>query len=200
MAPLTDENHESNTAEFYIASKVLFWAKQKGIEFKSLRGDALQRAKSQAHADILVDLYKNLDTIDTKASGGLAFSGLILTALTIAATSPLLQEYKLFLYILMIMTVAASVLFATVLWVHWSNATELKALELHAACVSYYKTRRGRTLRFQIGMAIQIMAIIITAIGMIDRIGVVEYFRDGGGRTATNDAYARPQHIEERSR
>jgi hypothetical protein len=134
----------------YVDSYVLFYARRLGLEGNYQTPKEIdEKLVVSAKTHLLDDLYKNLDTIDSKASALLAFCGLILASISLFLSSPNAREYDSILYILFLSVVVSAVLAITVIDIHWTNPRDLRGRTLESACMSYYTTRRKRTARYR---------------------------------------------------
>lgn len=145
----------------YVDSYVEFYAKRIGKvynpELSSEGGDKLSVA---AKAHLLDDLYKCLDTLDSKASSLLAFCGLVLTSISLFLFTEKPHEYGFVLNVLFVLVSFSSVLTISVINVHWTSPSELRGRSLEAACRSYYTTRRVRTARYHVAWFVTIASVI----------------------------------------
>lgn len=121
--------------------------KDHGIEEK----DSFYR---QARADLLNDLYKNLDTLDGKASGLLAYSGLIIAGSTLLLGSPIAPESPLPIYFIAALAGLAAFLALDVIGLKWTSAEEIGGRTLWKACSHYYSVRRYRTSGYRLGWSL----------------------------------------------
>lgn len=171
---------------YYISAFEEFYAKKLGIEKLSEKSKeslidvarhklSVEDIKMMARAELLKDLYKNLDTIDNKASALLQFCGVILTSASIfvvslgwleatardSAPHHLLKVLEPPAVLLLIGSLIAGAACLLVLNIRWSKPYEIENRTLEEACRSYYDTRTFRTKTYLFGWFVVVIVLFI---------------------------------------
>lgn len=139
-------------AEDYLRAYVEFYCKKTvGHDTSSLDNKEKALLKQKAFADLLHELYKNLDTLDTKASGMLSFCGLIIAVLAIVITNALIVGDRVVVIccFLGVAAIVSSLFTMQLLFVNWSASELLAKRTLEDACKHYYCVREERTACLQ---------------------------------------------------
>ncbi len=136
---------------------------------------AEDHATHAAHAELMGELYKNLDTLDGKASGLLTYCGLILAGSSFLVTRAD-ASWIAFLSVVVVALAAISALFAVqAIFLSWTPATKLADPSVGAeeACIQYYRVRQRRT-RFYL---VSWLAITVTTLLFLACL-IAEYIDD----------------------
>lgn len=159
---LSGENGYEPSCEEYVKSYIRFYAKREGKNIADgVVDDCTDEISLKAKTHLVDDLYKNLDTLDSKAGAILTYCGVVLASIAIMISSKEFSLYKPILYIVFLAISVSSVLALTVINVHWSSARELGQRTLEDACYSYYTAKVRRTKRYILAWYITVFAILI---------------------------------------
>lgn len=159
--PPWERGYEPSSVE-YVKSYIQFYAKRIGENMEQkISEDGTDNISMQAKTHLVEDLYKNLDTLDSKASALLTFCGVVLASITVMISLSYDTKYDFVLYFLFTSVTISSILALTVINVHWTSAKEIAHRTLEEACFSYYTTRYRRTKMYLLAWKIAVVSIII---------------------------------------
>jgi len=147
----------------YLDAFVKFYANKHGLitpdELTRRRDErGLEDLRKQALIVLHSDLYANLDTLDAKASGLLAYCGLVLMASAIILSINNLQSYHALATFLVVVSTFCSLLILPVIYIRWTSADRMEQKTLESACRQYYKIREVRAKLYRISHGIIFLA------------------------------------------
>lgn len=162
MNIFSGERDYEPSSDDYVRSYIKFYAKRMGGNAAGkINEDGTDDVSISAKTHLVDDLYKNLDTLDSKAGAILTFCGIVLASISILISFNQITIYIPILYVLFIAVSISSVLALSVINVHWASPRELRHRTLEEACYSYYATKLYRTRRYILSWHIIFYAIII---------------------------------------
>jgi len=172
LSLLSGEDAATGRANEYIAAYLAFYARKEGIDEYNLSDAERVELATCAKNELRDDLYKNLDSLDNKASGILTFCGFAIAVLSLPVVANFKDiKHQEILNYLLFASLFAAILALSALGVRWSKPASLRECTLHQSCVRYYNTRESRTIRLNLAWAIEISSIIVASgFILLDRI------------------------------
>ena len=133
---------DSANSHNFVSAYVEFYKQLKGASDEDTKKEDFV-VESMAH--MLEFIYRNLDTLDQKASSLLTYCGLVIAATTFLFQYAQTELQLLLLKVAFIMSGFSAIGALYVIDVHWTSPSELKTRTLQSACVQYHLTRSRRT-------------------------------------------------------
>lgn len=164
----SDPDADQIAAQYFVDAFVEFYSKSNLIDLAGLEGDKRDKVKLSAQAQLLDGLYKNLDTLDHKATCLLTYCGLVIAAVGFASTS--FAGRAIYLpeaSVLVLAAAVAALLSLSVIHVDWPSAASLQNRTVGDACCHYYILRKHRSAIYLWAWRIMVATTIAIGIGYI---------------------------------
>jgi hypothetical protein len=135
-----------------------------------------EAVRYNAQAELMGELYKNLDTLDGKASGLLTYCGLVLAGSSFLVDRA--NEAWIALWSVVVVALAAVSAFFAVqaIFLAWTPAYRLRDHQVGEACRQYYEVRQRRTRFYLVSWLAITISTIMFLVGL-----VAEYLDDATG-------------------
>lgn len=130
--------------------------------------DATDEVKLKARTKVYDDFYKDLDALDSKASGLASANAIIFTLLTLLLDRASVADVPLLLKIAYVMSALSLVSALSVAFVRWANIDELERSSLEGMVERICKVRNARTQRYRLAVYCALISAIVACFYFAD--------------------------------